>query len=56
MRELFNRIVAEVRSWLGWGDIDKTRMSPEHGWLLPQAATVAARHPAADPNRGRDRR
>jgi hypothetical protein len=56
MKELLNRIVAGVRSWLGWEDIDETRVSPEHGWLLPQASTVAASHHPAPGAKTADRR
>jgi hypothetical protein len=56
MKDLLNQIIGAVRSWLGWENIEETRMSPEHGWLLPQPATVAAIHPAANAAAGRGAR
>jgi hypothetical protein len=53
MKELLSRLVAGIRSWIGWGDIDETRLSPEHGWLLPTSSAVGvpARAVAAKPAR-----
>jgi hypothetical protein len=55
MRNWLSTMVADVRSWFGWENIDEARLSPEHGWLLPRAATVAATHPAARANDRADR-
>jgi hypothetical protein len=44
MRKLLTQMLAGARSWLGWNDISETRVSPEHGWLLPRASTEALAH------------
>jgi hypothetical protein len=32
------RLFSALRVWLGWGDMSEERLSPPHGWLLPDPA------------------
>lgn len=45
MQTLLNRLISVVRGCLGWhlpfADQPDGRMTPDHGWLLPIASTVA---------------
>jgi hypothetical protein len=40
---LLNRWLSRVRTWFGLGDPSDDRLTPSHGWLLPDAQETLAR-------------
>jgi hypothetical protein len=52
------RLFSALRVWLGWGDMSEERLSPPHGWLLPDPAmrrepAIATETPRARSVQGR---
>lgn len=50
MTSWISRSINAIRAFLFGGDIGQSRLTPEHGWLLPPKAPVAVRPASRTPN------